>query len=125
MNPEVSKTTAVAGKTILLPAGMLSKRDKEILGGIGQTYRIYPVRGGETLKDIMSKRGISMEEMLALNPGLDLSKKLGDNQLLKLPGGKFTVREREMLMGILPKEFFSHASQAANNPFAIGAGICE
>ena len=77
------------------------------------------------MKDIMSKRGISKEEMLALNPGLDLGKKLGDNQLLKLPGGKFTVREREMLMGILPKEFFSHASQAANNPFAIGAGICE
>ena len=52
-------------------------------------------------------------------------KKLGDNQLLKLPGGKYTVREREMLLGILPKEFFNQASQAVNNPFAIGASICE
>lgn len=40
------------------------------------------------------------------------------NTLLKLPTNKFTVREREMLIGskILPPEFF----QAATNPFVIG-----
>lgn len=121
----MSSSTAIPGKTILLPAGKLSSRDKEILDGIGQTYRIYPVRGGETLHDIMSKRGITKQEILELNPGLDFKKKLADNQLLKLPGGKFTVREREMLLGILPKEFFGQASKAAHNPFAIGAGISE
>lgn len=46
-----------------------------------------------------------------------------ENQLLKLPSNKFTVREREMLMGtgILPPEFF----QATKNPFVIGLGVCE
>ena len=71
MNPEVSSANAVPGKTILLPAGKLSSRDKEILGGIGQSYRIYPVRDGETLSDIMSKRGITRQEIEVLNPGLD------------------------------------------------------
>ena len=46
-----------------------------------------------------------------------------DNQLLNLPSSKFTVREREMLIGsgILPPEFFV----AAKNPFVIGFGVCE
>jgi hypothetical protein len=46
-----------------------------------------------------------------------------DNQVVKLPINKFTVREREMLIGsgILPPEFF----QAASNPFAIGLGARE
>lgn len=40
-----------------------------------------------------------------------------------MPAGKFTVREREMLIGsgILPPEFFA----ATRNPFVIGAGACE
>ena len=43
-----------------------------------------------------------------------------EGQLLKLPANKFTVREREMLIGsgILPPEFF----QATRNPFVIGVG---
>lgn len=43
-----------------------------------------------------------------------------DNQVIKLPIDKFTVREREMLIGsgILPPEFF----HAAKNPFVIGLG---
>eukprot|EP00967_Tisochrysis_lutea_P028480 scaffold33181_cov16-Tisochrysis_lutea.AAC.2 len=43
-----------------------------------------------------------------------------ENQLIKLPADKYTVREREMLIGsgILPKEFF----EAARNPFVIGVG---
>lgn len=45
------------------------------------------------------------------------------NQVLKLPASKYTVREREMLIGsgILPYEFF----EAARNPFVIGFGMCE
>mmetsp|Transcript_38834 Transcript_38834/g.83627 ORF Transcript_38834/g.83627 Transcript_38834/m.83627 type:complete len:216 (+) Transcript_38834:33-680(+) len=117
MNPDVSASTVTVGKTILLPAGKLSQRDKEILGGIGRGYRVYPVRAGENLDDIISKRNISREEMEQLNPGTDLDS-LKANMLLKLPTNKFTVREREMLIGsrILPPEFF----QAATNPFVIG-----
>jgi hypothetical protein len=46
-----------------------------------------------------------------------------DGQLLKLPANKFTVREREMLIGsgILPREFF----EATKNPFVVGVGACE
>lgn len=46
-----------------------------------------------------------------------------DGQLLKLPANKFTVREREMLIGsgILPREFF----EVTKNPFAVGIGACE
>ncbi len=43
--------------------------------------------------------------------------------MIKLPIDKFTVREREMLIGsgILPPEFFV----AAKNPFVIGLGARE
>lgn len=79
MNPDTSAATATPGKTILLPAGNLSKRDKEILGGIGKGYRVYPVRAGESLTDVMSKRNISRKEMEELNPGVNLD---------ALPGGR-------------------------------------
>jgi LysM repeat protein len=119
MNPEVKPDAVQAGQTILLPAGTLSRRDREILEGIGQVYRIYPVRKGEALKDIISKRNITRDEMTQLNPGVNIDK-LKEGQLLKLPANKFTVREREMLMGsgILPPEFFA----ATKNPFVIGLG---
>jgi hypothetical protein len=46
-----------------------------------------------------------------------------EGQLLKLPATKFTVREREMLIGsgILPPEFFA----ATKNPFVLGVGARE
>jgi len=139
------------GQTILLPSGKLSSRDKEILEGIDKAYRFYPVRAGEKLGDIITKRKITTVEMEELNPGVDLNKLKGtaspqcaqwshicssavtpmltlllrvhaENQLLKLPSNKFTVREREMLMGsgILPREFF----EATKNPFIVGVGAC-
>jgi hypothetical protein len=48
---------------------------------------------------------------------------LPEGQLLKLPATKFTVREREMLIGsgILPPEFFA----ATKNPFVLGVGARE
>eukprot|EP00951_Prasinocladus_malaysianus_P009789 scaffold71419_cov43-Prasinocladus_malaysianus.AAC.1 len=105
----------MAGETILLPAGKLSERDREILGGIQQgSYRNYPVRAGESLSDIIDKRGITMKEVRALNPDTDLES-IQANQIIRLPSSKFTVREQEMLTGsgIVPKEFF------ANGPMAI------
>ncbi|KAG2454037.1 hypothetical protein HYH02_001078 [Chlamydomonas schloesseri] len=119
INPDVKPGKVVEGQTILLPANKLSERDREILGGIGTTYRVYPIRAGETLTEVLSKRGISTDEFLRLNPGVDM-KAVKDNQIVKLPIDKFTVREREMLIGsgILPPEFF----HAAKNPFVIGLG---
>lgn len=80
MNPDVGAATACAGKTILLPAGKLSKRDKEILGGIGRGYRVYPVRAGENITDIISRRNISRAEMEQLNPGVDLDELKGETK---------------------------------------------
>ena len=34
-------------------------------------YRLYPVRGGEKLNDILSKRNITAEEFQRLNPSID------------------------------------------------------
>lgn len=49
-----------------------------------------------------------------------VSSALADNQIIKLPTNKFTVREREMLTGsgIVPREFFDPARTV---PFALGA----
>jgi hypothetical protein len=41
--------------------------------------------------------------------------------VLKLPSNKYTVREREMLMSIVPSEFF----EATRNPFVLGVGARE
>jgi LysM repeat protein len=119
INPEVKPDAVSAGQTILLPSGSLSSRDKEILEGIGAVYRVYPVRKGESLTDIIKKRNITVQEMKDLNPGVNVDR-LKEGQLLKLPANKFTVREREMLIGsgILPREFF----EATQNPFVIGIG---
>ncbi len=51
LNHNTSPDALVEGQTLLLPAGKLSSRDKEILEGIGPwTYRTYPVRAGENLE---------------------------------------------------------------------------
>ncbi|CAD7699000.1 unnamed protein product [Ostreobium quekettii] len=107
LNHSIKKNGLVEGTTIVLPAGALSDRDKEIIQGIGWRYRTYPVRAGESIEAITSKRGITMAEIEKLNPDVD-TKKLKTNQVLKLPANKYTVREREMLMGVagVPTEFF-------------------
>lgn len=103
-----------AGQKIVLPAGKLSARDREILAGIepgskqGRGFRPYPVRKGETATDIAAKRKITMGELQKLNPDVDLERVKAD-QVIKLPANKFSVREREMLTGTLgiPVEFFN------------------
>jgi len=43
--------------------------------GIGpRSYRTYPVRSGEDIMDIISKRSITREEVDALNPDMNLDK---------------------------------------------------
>lgn len=69
INHDIKPDTLREGQTILLPANKLSKRDAEILAGIGpRSYRLYPVRKGETLEAILTARKISQEEFRALNP---------------------------------------------------------
>jgi hypothetical protein len=77
INVDVRPEDAKEGQTILLPSGSLSVRDKEILDGIGSVYRVYPVRKGEVLGDIITKRNISVDEMQSLNPGVHLDKLKG------------------------------------------------
>jgi hypothetical protein len=77
INPEIKPDAVAAGQTILLPAGQLSSRDREILEGIGHVYRVYPVRKGESYADITAKRAITRPEMEALNPGVNLDRLKG------------------------------------------------
>lgn len=124
LNHDINPDSLVEGQTILLPGGKLSSRDREILAGIGPaTYRTYPVREGELLQDIIEKRNITRAEMEALNPGVDLDK-LDKLQVLKLPAGKYTVREREMMTGsgLVPQEFF-HASSALSKSLVIAVAL--
>lgn len=124
LNHDMNPDSLVEGQTILLPGGKLSSRDREILAGIGPaTYRTYPVREGEALQDIMEKRNITRSEMDALNPGIDLDH-LSTDQVLKLPAGKYTVREREMMTGsgVLPTEFF-HVGSALGKTVLIALGV--
>ena len=78
LNHDVKPDMLVEGQTIVLPAGKLSARDKEILQGIGPgTYRTYPVRAGETIEDIISKRNISRKEVDQLNQDANLDNLFG------------------------------------------------
>ena len=50
--------------------------------GIGpRTYRTYPVRAGENIKDIISKRDITRVEVDQLNPEVNLDKLTGASLL--------------------------------------------
>uniref|UniRef100_A0A061S4E5 Chitinase-related protein n=1 Tax=Tetraselmis sp. GSL018 TaxID=582737 RepID=A0A061S4E5_9CHLO len=111
LNQDLDPDNILAGTTILLPAGKLSKRDMEIVNGIKTgASREYPVREGETLADILERRKITMDEFLLLNPETD-PEEIKAGQIILLPSGKFTVREQEMLTGsgIVPKEYFTES----------------
>merc|ERR1712124_157269 len=113
VNHGLKKDVIEEGQTILLPSSKLSERDREILDGVKGwgKYLAYPVRKGECIEDIIEKRGITMDEVEALNDGVDLSS-LRAYQVIKLPKNKFTEREKEMLVGCarVPAAFFSSVS---------------
>mmetsp|Transcript_7053 Transcript_7053/g.24268 ORF Transcript_7053/g.24268 Transcript_7053/m.24268 type:complete len:204 (-) Transcript_7053:1354-1965(-) len=113
VNHGLKKDVIEEGQTILLPSSKLSERDREILDGVKGKgkYRAYPVRKGETIEDIISKRGIKIAEVEALNEGVDLAS-LKAYQVIKLPKNKYTEREKEMLVGCarVPSAFFSGKS---------------
>ena len=78
LNHDVKPDMLEEGQTIILPAGKLSVRDREILAGIGPgTYRTYPVRSGETIEDIISKRSVRRDEVDKLNKDINLDSLAG------------------------------------------------
>jgi len=93
-----------AGDHIVLPAGKLSDRDKEILSGIGRgnNVRVYIVRKGEEIESIVTNRGIPLAEVEKLNPEVKLSELLGGEKIL-LPAGFYTQREKEVLSQVMPE----------------------
>eukprot|EP01024_Parvocaulis_polyphysoides_P005569 TRINITY_DN11398_c0_g1_i1.p3 TRINITY_DN11398_c0_g1~~TRINITY_DN11398_c0_g1_i1.p3 ORF type:complete len:217 (-),score=28.72 TRINITY_DN11398_c0_g1_i1:281-847(-) len=124
LNDQINPDFLIEGQTLVLPAGKLSARDKDILSGIGpSSYRTYPVRAGEKIEDIISKRGITMEEINDLNPDTDFKKSLVEGQIIKLPPNKFTVREKEMMLGsnIVPPAFFVETGRTFGLGVFIGA----
>ena len=82
VNHGLKKDVIEEGQTILLPSSKLSERDREILDGVKGKgkYRAYPVRKGETIEDIISKRGIKIAEVEALNEGVDLASLKGESR---------------------------------------------
>lgn len=119
LNHEIDPNNVGADQTILVPVGKLSERDRLILDGMGKgKYRTYPMRKGEKLSDVLSKRNITLKEFEDLNPGVNADK-IPDNTIINLPRNKYTVREREMLIGAgAPMEFFG------SDDFGIfGAGL--
>lgn len=108
LNPKLKENDIREGQTIALPSRYLSLRDLNILQGINlKGSRNYPVREGETIQDIIGKRGITMDEARKVNPNVNLYA-LKEGQVIQLPAGKYTKREKEMMMGsgIVPSEFF-------------------
>jgi hypothetical protein len=82
LNHELDANNVAEGQTILVPVGKLSDRDRLILDGMGQgRYRTYPIRKGEKLDEVLSKRGISMEEFKKLNPDVNPDNVPGRNFL--------------------------------------------
>mmetsp|Transcript_1210 Transcript_1210/g.1712 ORF Transcript_1210/g.1712 Transcript_1210/m.1712 type:complete len:225 (-) Transcript_1210:126-800(-) len=129
LNPKLNLETMkhlFPGETILLPAGTLSDRDREILAGIGSGHtRIYPVRAGEKIADIASNRNIPLDKIKELNPQIKLEQLKGGEKIL-LPGGYYTVREKEMLSTVMPESSLSTPNnQVANGliPIVITALI--
>lgn len=75
LNHEIDPNNVQPDQTILVPVGKLSERDRLILDGMGKgKYRTYPMRKGEKLSDVLSKRNITLKEFEDLNPGVDPDK---------------------------------------------------
>eukprot|EP01025_Chloroclados_australasicus_P009573 TRINITY_DN13659_c0_g1_i3.p2 TRINITY_DN13659_c0_g1~~TRINITY_DN13659_c0_g1_i3.p2 ORF type:complete len:243 (+),score=26.35 TRINITY_DN13659_c0_g1_i3:200-928(+) len=123
LNHDIDPDNLKEGQTIILPLGSLSERDKEMIKGMDRgKYRVYPLRKGESLEDVLSKRKITMVEFLKLNPELDINN-MAETEIVKLPASKFTVREQAMLRSAgAPSAFFGGDNAM---PFVIGvvAGV--
>jgi len=63
-----------------------------------------------------------MAEAQALNPGVDLAK-VKDGQLLKLPYGRYTQREKEMLSSVVPATSLGLPSSATLSSKQVQLGL--
>ena len=84
--------------------------------------RQYPLRKGETVSDVLKGRGVSWSEAHALNPGVDLNKAAA-GQLIKLPYGRYTQREKEMLSSVVPASSLGLAGVAVPTGAQLQGGL--
>ena len=107
----------------LRPPRTRTQRDQEILKGIAPAGpRQYPLRKGETVSDVLKGRGVSWSEAQALNPGVDLNKAAA-GQLIKLPYGRYTQREKEMLSSVVPASSLGLAGVAVPTGAQVQGGL--
>jgi hypothetical protein len=107
----------------VLPRPRAPQRDREILKGIAPTGpRSYPLRAGETVSDVLKGRGVTMAEAAALNPSVDLNK-ASAGQIIKLPYGRYTQREKEMLSSVVPASSLGLAGVAVPTGAQLQAGL--
>jgi len=100
-----------------------SQRDREILKGIAPAGpRQYPLRKGETVSDVLKGRGVSQAEAAQLNPGVDLAK-AQPGQLIRLPYGRYTQREKEMLSSVVPASSLGLAGVAVPSGAQLQGGL--
>ena len=53
------------------------------------------------MTEVLKGRGVTLAEAQALNAGIDLTK-VKDGQVIKLPYGRYTQREKEVLSSVVP-----------------------
>jgi len=58
---------------------MLTRRFVLLLPPQPPSLRVYPVRKGESLDDVIKKRNITRDEIKELNPGVNLDKLKGES----------------------------------------------
>ena len=74
------------------------------------------------MADVLKGRGVSLAEAQKLNPGIDLAK-AKDGQVIKLPYGRYTQREKEMLSSVVPASSLGLASVAVPNVAQLQFGV--
>ena len=123
LNHDVRPDMLEEGQTIILPAGKLSVRDREILAGIGPgTYRTYPVRSGETIEDIISKRSVRRDEVDKLNKDINLDSLAGGSGAGEFQLGVLAcraVRQRSPAAVGMPARVQLHTAALAQCSFPV------
>ena len=74
------------------------------------------------MNDVLKGRGVSWSEAQALNPGVDLAKAQA-GQLIKLPYGRYTQREKEMLSSVVPASSLGLAGVAVPSAAQLQGGL--
>ena len=127
LNHDVRPDMLEEGQTIILPAGKLSVRDREILAGIGPgTYRTYPVRSGETIEDIISKRSVRRDEVDKLNKDINLDSLAGGSGagVLWLVRACRAVRQHSPAAVGMPARVQLHTAALAQCSFPVAVQPC-